>query len=321
MSTTDEGPARPAVAVYTHETFLAHDTGMHPECIARIEVSERALREDAALSGKIAWLRAGPAADESLLRCHSARYIARIDDTAGEYGRLDHSDDLIYSPETAEAARLAAGAAMDAVERCWRGELPAAFCLARPPGHHALREHAMGFCFFNSVAVATRHLQSLGCGRVLIVDWDVHHGNGTADIFGDDASVFYYSLHQAGHWPFTGAAGETGRSEGAGTLLHRPLPAGTPASEFRELFDADLERIVADFAPEFALISAGFDAHRDDPLGGLCLDDDDFAWLTTAVCRRFPPSRVVSTLEGGYNLEALARSVVAHVRALAGFDG
>ena len=310
---SSEGPA--TLAVYTHERFREHDTGEHPECIERVEAAERALRECSALASAIDWRVPRPAPEEALRRCHDAEHIERVLWTAGSSGRMDA--DTVYSPETASAARLAAGGALEAATACWEGTAQAAFSLARPPGHHATSNRAMGFCFFNSVAIAARHLQSIGCERVLIIDWDVHHGNGTQDIFYDDGSVFYYSLHQHPLYPGTGRATETGKGAGEGTTLNRPLRAGFPADEFIDLFRADLDRILDGFSADFCLLSAGFDSHVDDPLGGLSLCAADFATLTREVRRRVPPGRVASLLEGGYDLNALAESAVAHAEALA----
>ena len=302
------------IAILTHEAFREHNTGTHPERIARVEICEKGLRESPQLESSLEWVNAEAIDDKSVLRCHSEEHLARVAAIDGDRGSLD--PDTVYSPRSYQAVRRAAGAVVRAVEGCWRGEFPAAFCLVRPPGHHATRDRAMGFCFFNNVAIAARHLQSIGCERVLIIDWDVHHGNGTQDIFYEDPSVFYYSLHQYPHYPGTGDADEAGRGPGRGTTLNRPLPAGLPAERYRETFEKDLADILGTFQAEFTIISAGFDSHRDDPLGNLTLTERDFADLTRAVRRSMPEGRVASALEGGYNLKVLARCVTAHVEAL-----
>ncbi|MBN1443487.1 MAG: histone deacetylase [Planctomycetes bacterium] len=301
------------VAIFTHEAFKDHDTGCHPECTARIAACEEALRQDEDLADRIRWESPAEAPDDAILRCHSEDHLRVVRRTEGRRGYLD--PDTLFSPASYRAIRLSAGAAIAAAECCYRGECEAAFCLSRPPGHHATPHRAMGFCFLNNIAIAARHLQSLGCERILIVDWDVHHGNGTQEIFYRDPTVFYYSLHQYPHYPGTGPESDRGEGDGEGTTLNRPLPRGFPAEEYREVFAADLERIAKEFDPQLALVSAGFDSHLADPLGGLTLTEDDFAWLTGEVRERMGEGRVVSFLEGGYNLEALARSAVAHVKA------
>jgi acetoin utilization deacetylase AcuC-like enzyme len=206
------------------------------------------------------------------------------------------------------------------VKEVVEGGRKAAFALVRPPGHHACPERAMGFCMINNVAVAARYARSLGIERVLIVDFDVHHGNGTQDIFYADGSVFFYSLHAHPHYPGTGMAHETGSGEGTGTTLNRPLKHHFPADDYRELFFQDIDDIVKRFEPELAIISAGFDSHRKDPLGALSLESPDFWTLTDAVCERMPTGRVVASLEGGYNLVELGGAVRHHARALFGME-
>jgi len=298
--------------VFTDELFQEHDTGLHPECPERLRVIESALKA-APFASRLDWRSAGGATGEAILRCHSQDHLRVLERINGKMGALD--PDTVHSPATCQAARLAAGCVLSAAEKCYLGspEESAAFCLVRPPGHHATRERAMGFCFLNNVAIAARHLQSLGCEKVLIVDWDVHHGNGTQDIFYNDPTVFFYSLHLHPHYPGTGREWETGEGEGAGTTLNRPLPHGFPAARYREIFERDLDSIVERFQPGMALISCGFDSHRADPLGGLTLEEEDFAFLTRAVLSRLPKGRVVSTLEGGYNLSVLGSAAVAHV--------
>ncbi|HLU47484.1 MAG TPA: histone deacetylase, partial [Planctomycetota bacterium] len=215
---------------------VEHDTGLHPERIERWTSCREALRSLVKEgSGEIVWVEeATPASDEAVLRCHVPAYLARLRSTHGATGFLD--PDTAFSPRSLEAAYRGAGAAMLAAERVFRGEADAAFALVRPPGHHATPTAAMGFCLLNNAAIATRHVQSLGCERVLIVDWDVHHGNGTQDVFWEDESVFYYSLHLSPHYPGTGGAEERGSGRGVGTTLNRPLPKGFPAKDYVELF-------------------------------------------------------------------------------------
>jgi len=304
-----------AVAVYHDPIFREHDTGRHPERPGRLEAIERAIRASP-IGERLAWRSPGePVSDKAILRCHTRGHLQAVKAIEGIHGALD--PDTVFSPATSRAAFIAAGTVLRAAEAVYRGEEPAAFALVRPPGHHATPDRAMGFCFLNNVAIAARHLQSIGCGRVLIIDWDVHHGNGTQDIFIEDPEVFYYSLHLHPHYPGTGMEWETGSGAGRGKTLNRPLPHGFPREEYVELFETDLDRIHEEFHPEFVLVSSGFDSHREDPLGGLCLEDEDFGRLTRAVVSRFGRGRVASALEGGYHLEALGRSATAHVSALA----
>jgi acetoin utilization deacetylase AcuC-like enzyme len=252
-----------------------------------------------------------------IARVHPQRYveaILEIRPAAGERMALDA--DTLMSAGTAEAALRAAGAAVAAVDAVLGGAVRRAFCAVRPPGHHAERARPMGFCLFNNVAVAARHAQAKwGVSRVAIVDFDVHHGNGTQDIFESDPSVFFASSHQMPLYPGTGDPAE----RGVGNILNVALPAGTDGAAFLAAWRERIIPAVLAFAPELLIVSAGFDAHRRDPLAGLALESADFGALTQALCAAAQTScdgRVVSLLEGGYDLAALAASAAAHVRAL-----
>jgi acetoin utilization deacetylase AcuC-like enzyme len=228
--------------------------------------------------------------------------------------------DTRISPESFEVARFAAGAAMAAVDAAMGEEGGRAFALSRPPGHHATITTSMGFCLFNNAAIGARYAQAkYGVERVLIIDWDVHHGNGTQDIFWNDPTVFYFSTHQYPYYPGTGSRDERGAGKGEGTTLNIPLAAGTAAREHRQAFSDALHEIERRFPPDLIIVSAGFDSRRGDPLGGLMLEDSDFAEMTKDVLRlaeKHGSGRVVGLLEGGYNLDLLGGSVKSHLTAL-----
>ncbi len=308
------------VGIVWDDRYLDHAGPGHVERPERLTAIREAL-EAAGEWDRLAPILARPADETDLLRVHSAEHLERVRRSA-DAGRLVWFDADTYAcPASAEAALLAAGGVCGAVDAVLAGETAAAFCPVRPPGHHACRDRAMGFCLFNNVAVAARRLQAVhGVRRILIVDWDVHHGNGTQEAFYGDADVLYVSTHQWPHYPGTGAADETGQGEGRGATLNYPLPSGAGDDVFLEAIDDALGRAEA-LEPEFVLVSAGFDAHRDDPLAGLNLTESAYAEATRRVRRladRTAAGRVVSTLEGGYDAAALGRSAVAHVRALAG---
>ncbi|HET9597912.1 MAG TPA: histone deacetylase [Anaeromyxobacteraceae bacterium] len=317
----------PTTILVRHPWCDAHDTGpAHPESSERLPGILRAVRADAALAGVVAEVEARPASLEDLLRVHTPEHVARVREAAAEADRrgaivwLD--PDTAVSPFSFQAALAAAGCAIDAAELVARGDASSAFACCRPPGHHATAEQAMGFCLFDNVAVAARRLQDrLGLRRLLVVDWDVHHGNGTQEIFWEDPSVYYLSLHLSPHYPGTGAARERGGGAGAGTTLDVPLPAGTSGAAYRAAFREALGVALQDFEPELVLVSAGFDVLAGDPLGGLELEPEDLHALTSEIMERTRASaggRVVALLEGGYLPERMGLAVADVLRAFSG---
>jgi acetoin utilization deacetylase AcuC-like enzyme len=304
--------------LYQHEAFLAHDTGKHPERPERLTAIRRQL-ERSGLDARCQRPTWQPVTDAQLGRAHDLDYVRRVQAFAERGGGRIEADTVV-APRSPDVARLAAGAACDAVARVLKGEDHSALCLARPPGHHALHASAMGFCLFNNVAVAARAaIAEHQLDRVLIVDWDVHHGNGTQDAFWEDPQVGFFSIHRWPFYPGSGAADETGAGKGLGTTLNVPVEFGTPRQEYFAAFRRGLEVLATRLRPQLVLISAGFDAHRDDPIGSLELETEDFAELTKivqAVANEHAGGRVVSLLEGGYNTSALAGSVEAHLREL-----
>ncbi|MBJ3774894.1 histone deacetylase family protein [Acuticoccus mangrovi] len=302
--------------IFTDPVFALHETPRgHPERPERMAAVDRALA-----TGPLADLPRRsfePAPYEAIAACHPSSYIDRLEALIPEAGLVAVDADTSVGPHSMIAARLGSGASLAAVDAVMGAETPNAFVAARPPGHHAERTRAMGFCLINHVAIAARHAQAKhGAKRVAIVDFDVHHGNGTQDIFQDDGSVLYVSTHQSPHYPGTGAASE----RGVGNIVNLPLPAGTDGPHYRAVFEGEVMRAVAAFGPDLVILSAGFDAHAEDPLGDLLLVEDDFVWITRKMmdyAAEHCASRLVSCLEGGYSLGALERSVVAHVTALA----
>ena len=299
--------------------YLKHDTGSHPENSRRLQAILHSLEGDESLSKKLARIVPQPASTEDIARCHRDELIRQIEMLCREGARFIDVDTTI-SPESYDVARLAAGAAISAVDRVMSGEGQRAFGLIRPPGHHATISNAMGFCLFNNAAIAARYAQAkYGAERVLIVDWDVHHGNGTQEIFWTDPSVFYFSVHQFPYYPGTGSADERGGGKGESYTLNVPLRAGTPARDHRRAFTDALHEIERRFPPDLVIVSAGFDSRRGDPLGGLMLEDADFYEMTKEVLRlaeKYAAGRVVALLEGGYNLQLLGGSVKSHISAM-----
>jgi acetoin utilization deacetylase AcuC-like enzyme len=305
-----------SVLLGRHDAFHLHDTGRHhPERADRLQAVDDGIAASGVTEALVDF-EPRLATREELTRVHEAAYVDALGDFCAEGGGMIDADTRA-SESSYEAALRAAGAGPDAAERLRRGEAEAAFLAVRPPGHHALGARAMGFCLFNNVAVAAAALVAAG-DRVLIVDFDAHHGNGTQDIFYASADVCYVSLHQYPFYPGTGALGETGSGAGLGTTVNLPMPEGTAGDGYRAAFDSVIEPVAERFHPAWVLISAGFDGHRDDPLTDLGLTAGDFADLTWRSLSLAPPGRRIAFLEGGYDLDALALSASACVAALAG---
>lgn len=304
--------------LYTHPLFLEHRTGTHPERPERLIQVQRHLERTGLDSrcGRPAW---EPATAAQLAAVHGPDYAASIEDfCAAGGGRIEV--DTVCSPRSFDAARLAAGAACDAVKRVVSGEDTQALCLVRPPGHHALRDEPMGFCLFNNVAIAARAaIREHSLDRVLIVDWDVHHGNGTQAMTWSDPEIGFLSIHRWPFYPGTGRAEETGTGAALGTKLNLPVELGTSREVYLDTFRRGLEQLAATLRPQLVIVSAGFDAHADDPVGSLGLETEDFAPLTEAVldvAASYAGGRVVSVLEGGYNTGILAGCVALHLEHL-----
>jgi len=303
-----------------HPDALLHDTGQgHPERRARLESIVQHLK-DRALWPQFLHLQPPPVPRRALLRVHSPAHLDRVAALAQIERPTYVSQDTAASLGTYRAALLAAGAPLTAIDALLAGHADHAFCCMRPPGHHAEVEAIMGFCFFNNVAVAAHYLRAeCGCDKVAIIDWDVHHGNGTQHIFAADSSVFFSSIHQFPLYPGTGAADERGLGAGRGQTLNIPVPAGSTDADYLGHFTDTIMPAIDQFQPDFILLSAGFDAHRHDPLGQILLSAEGFGQLTELVLQlatRHCEGRLVSLLEGGYDLEGTAASVAAHLSAL-----
>jgi len=302
--------------LYADPAFLEHNTGPHhPECAARLKAIDEALSESA--FDALERHGAPRANDADLELMHPKSHIDRVLSSEPVQGLVHLDPDTVMSPGSGEAALRAAGAVIDAVDAVIAAKADNAFCAVRPPGHHAEAERAMGFCLFNSVAVAAEHARvAHGLARVAVIDFDVHHGNGTQALFWDKEGLFYGSTHQFPNYPGTGTADETGDFD---NIVNGPLAPGTGSAEFRHAMTSRILPALDRFKPELILVSAGFDAHWRDPLAQLNLDEDDYTWITAelmAMADVHADGRLVSALEGGYDLQGLAASVAAHVTQL-----
>ena len=308
------------VAIFHHPDCLLHDTGSHhPERPQRVAVARDSLQK-APFADLLHWHEAEPVEARWIEKIHSSDYRHYIEDACLRGKSSVDMGETTICPDSYRVALLAAGGAVGAVDAVFKEGYQSAFSLMRPPGHHASTEKAMGFCLFNNVAIAARYAEeTYGLERICIFDWDVHHGNGTQDIFYASPTVLFCSLHQLPLYPHSGEFHETGTGAGLDKTVNCPLPNGSSMEQYREVLHHDLLPAIEQFQPELFFISAGFDAHRMDPLADIKLESRDFHFLTHWIRQRasqFSKGRLVSILEGGYHLEALSESVFEHVRAL-----
>ena len=300
--------------------YLGHDMGAgHPESPHRLRAIMQQL-EQGGTAARLTRIAPREAEDEWITQIHTPAYLSMLKTNAPASGRLSLDPDTSMSSGSLTAAYLAAGGALAAVDAIMSKQVDHVFCAVRPPGHHAEAGRAMGFCLFNNVAIAARYVQKkYGLTRVLIVDWDVHHGNGTQHSFEDDPSVLFFSTHQFPHYPGTGRDSERGRGAGEGFTINVPMEAGEGDEEYRSVFQKSLVPAADAFKPEFVIISAGFDAHKDDPLASMGLTEEGYADLTgivAGIATRHAGGRLLASLEGGKHLTSLAASVDRHIQAL-----
>lgn len=302
-----------------HEAYMAHDTGpCHPECPARLSAVMERLTD--AFGNLLTPITPIEDTEEWITRIHSPVYLEHVRDVCGQAPTHLDSGDTPVSQGSHRAALLAVGGVLAAVDAVARGDTVNVFCSVRPPGHHATRDAAMGFCIFNNIAIGARYAQDQhSLKKILIVDWDVHHGNGTQDAFYDDDTVLYFSTHRYPFYPGTGGEDETGAGEGNGLTVNCPISAGATNKEYVRLFEEKLLPAANDFAPDMVFVSAGFDAYENDPLGGMSVTTEGFARMTQIakeIAVKHCSGRIVSVLEGGYDINGLAACVESHVKIL-----
>ena len=310
----------PTVSFIGHPDYQAHDTGEgHPERPDRVRAIHKRL-EDTGLMSDLLATEPFHVDEDWLTRGHAEAHVKNVKARCSQGAPCMEDYETMLSPGSFDIARLAVGATFKATDQVFAGEADRAFCAVRPPGHHAEHSRAMGFCLFNNVVIAARYAQERhGIERVMILDWDVHHGNGTQHILENDPSVFYFSIHQYPHYPGTGAREEKGHGDGTGATLNAPVIGGTGDDEYLKIFDEELIPAMDAFKPDFVIVSAGFDAHVNDPLSSTRVTENGFAQMTRralSIAADHSEGRLISVLEGGYDLDGLSRSVEVHLRTL-----
>jgi acetoin utilization deacetylase AcuC-like enzyme len=311
------------IGFFYNPIFIDHDTGPgHPESPERLKAIVSAVKSDP-VGGQLTHISSFPRrAPESLYSVHDESYVSSVRSAVEGGARVLDFGDTTVSGRSYDAALIAADAAVEAAIQVWKGSLDRAFCALRPPGHHAERKQAMGFCLFNNIAVAAANLLEQGVNRIAIIDWDVHHGNGTQHAFENTDRVLFISLHQYPHYPGTGSRDEDGVGNGKGYTINFPMYMGTGEPEYMAIFDTEIVPALNVYKPDIILVSAGFDAHRNDPLAGISLETETYAKMTQRlldVAEKHCKGRLVSYLEGGYNLPVLTESVLAHLREMVDF--
>jgi acetoin utilization deacetylase AcuC-like enzyme len=307
------------ISIVYSEQFMDHQTGSHPERPARVDAIAQALKKSS-FSSSFHWHEPRKATVDELAYVHTEKLISRIESLANQGGGMADPDTVVC-PKSYDVGCLSAGAGFVALDLILQNKSKHCFVVSRPPGHHATPSQSMGFCLFNNIAIAARYAQQHEFKKVLILDWDVHHGNGTQDIFYEDDTVFFISTHQHPHYPGTGFKEDTGKGKGEGFTINIPFPPFTPPQSIVDAVYETIESTVPTFQPDIILISAGFDGHKDDPLGNWLLEEKHYKLMTEHVCNlaeKHCDSRIISFLEGGYNLDSLSASCVVHTESMMG---